>query len=419
MVSKLFRLKNSTTQCSKQPAKSIMKHNFLNSALLLVCGSVNSALADDTSWTDRLQLHGFLTQGYINTNHNNWFGDSEDGSFEFTEVGLNTRLQLTSNLSASAQVLSRRAGEMDNGSPHLDYGFFSYQLFESRAGELGFRVGRIKNKFGLYNDTRDVAATRPGVFMPQSIYFDRVRNVLLSSDGVSAFGGMNFDNSSITFNVNVGKFPTDKNIKATFIGENLPGSLDSDEKNVTSSLLYEYDAGRIRIALSNVNYTLRFNAQPGPIFSDGYIDGDIRILSAEYNAERWSFTAEYSRQPIYYNDISPVFETLDGEAEAYYVQALHRFSNRWSSWLRYEASFRDKDDKSGKMRGPASGQPPHSTFTKSWVAGVRWDVSRNLMVSAEYHRNDGTFILSRVDNPPSTPTDPEWDIFALLVSYRF
>lgn len=397
-----------------------MKKQCVTLALLCLLGSnVDAVKADASKWVERIQVHGFLTQGYVNTDHNNWFGDSEDGSFDFTEIALNARLQITPSLSASAQVLSRNAGEMDNGSPHLDYGFISYQLIENSAGELGFRIGRIKNKFGLYNDTRDVAATRPGVFMPQSIYFGRVRNVLLSTDGISTFGAVHFDNSSLSLNVNFGEFPTDKNIKATFIGESMPGSLTSDDSNITSSLLYEYDGGRIRIALSNVNYTLDFNADPGPVFSDGSIDGNIKILSAEYNTERWSFTAEYSRQPIFYNGISPVFETLDGESEAYYLQALHRFNNSWSSWLRYEASFRDKDDKNGKMRGPASGQPPHSTFTKSWVAGVRWDVSSSLMVSAEYHRNDGTFILSRVDNPPQIPTQPEWDIFALLVSYRF
>jgi len=387
--------------------------------LALFASCLKPAYADNADWLDRVQLHGFLTQGYINTNHNNWFGNSEDGSFDFTELGLNAWLQLTPKVSLAAQGISRRAGKMDDGSPDLDYGMISYQALNSTDTELGFRLGRIKSKIGLYNDTRDVAATRPGVFMPQSIYFDRIRNLILSVDGVSTFGALHSDIGSFYLNINVGKFRTDKNVKATFLGPLPTGSLNSDNTNIITNLLYEYDAGRIRIALSNVDYTLDFNARPDPVFSDGTIDGDYRILSGEYNTELWSFTAEYSRQPIVYRGISTVFDTLDGEAEAYYFQIARRLPNNWSSWLRYEASFRDKDDKDGSVRGPASGLEPHETFTKSWGLGARWDVTNDWMVSAEYQRNNGTFILSRIDNPGQIPTDQKWDVFSLLVSYRF
>ena len=395
-----------------------IKNGCLIVAALLSCNSTMTH-AQESTWLDNAQFHGFLTQGYVNTSDNNWFGDSEDGSIEFTELGISAWVPFSPRFTLSGQLLSRRAGEMNDGSPRIDYGFASYQALNDRDKELGFRVGRIKNKIGLYNDTRDVAATRPGVFMPQSIYFDRIRNVLLSTDGVGTFGALHFPNSSLSLTVNVGEFDTDRNIKATFIGESRPGSITSDDRNITTNLLYEYDAGRIRVAFSNVDYTLKFNADPSSSFSNGLIDGDIRILSAEYNTEFWSFAGEYSRQPIFYSGISPLFEPLDGEAEAYYLQATHRFSHNWSSWVRYEASFRDKNDKDGETRGPASGLPAHVTFTKSWVLGVRWDINSDLMLSAEYQKNDGTFILSRVDNVPSTPTDPNWDIVSILISYRF
>lgn len=378
-----------------------------------------TAHADDSSWLDTIQFHGFLTQGYVNTTDNNWFGDSEDGSLDFTELGINTSLRLTPTITLAAQALSRRAGDMDDGSPRLDYGSVSYQAYTSSNAEFGFRAGRIKNKIGLYNDTRDVAATRPGVFMPQSIYFDRIRDLVISSDGLGAFGALHFPAGSFYLNVNVGELLTDKNVKATFIGEDLPASISSDNTNVISNLLYEYDGGRIRVALTNVDYTLQVKADPGSPISNGSIDGDYRILSGEYNTEFWSLAAEYSRQPLAYNGISPRFDPLDGEAEAYYIQALRRLPNDWSTWLRYEASFRDKDDRNGRKRAPTTRFLGHTSFTKSWVAGVRWDISTNLMVSAEYQRNDGTFILSRVENPSLNQASPKWDIFSMLVSYRF
>jgi hypothetical protein len=46
------------------------------------------------------------------------------------------------------------------------------------------RVGRIKTAYGLYNTTRDVPFTRPSIVLPQSIYFERTRNLTVSADGV-------------------------------------------------------------------------------------------------------------------------------------------------------------------------------------------------------------------------------------------
>jgi hypothetical protein len=34
-------------------------------------------------------FHGFLSQGFLATSDYNYLGDTEDGSFQFTEVGVN------------------------------------------------------------------------------------------------------------------------------------------------------------------------------------------------------------------------------------------------------------------------------------------------------------------------------------------
>ena len=41
------------------------------------------------------------------------------------------------------------------------------------------------------------------------------------------------------------------------------------------------------------------------------------------------------------------------------------------------------------------------------------------MVRAEYQHHDGTFVLSGRENPDLNALDPEWDLFALSISYRF
>ena len=125
-----------------------------------------------------LQIHGFASQAYIYTSDNDVFGNSDDnGSFGFTEIGINALLRPLPRLQLSAQGLSRRAGQGTSATPRLDFAVADYRLFSQDTNQFGIRVGRLKNPFGFYNDTRDVPFTRPSILLPQSIYFDRIRNV--------------------------------------------------------------------------------------------------------------------------------------------------------------------------------------------------------------------------------------------------
>ncbi|MGO3158890.1 MAG: hypothetical protein ACTIKU_14030 [Halomonas sp.] len=113
---------------------------------------------------DTLQVHGFLSQALIITDDNNFFGPSseDEGSFEFTEIGLNASLRPHQDVLLAAQVLSRQAGGNNNDAkPRLDYGLIDYQMISDQQRTFGIQLGRFKNPFGFYNQTRDVAFTRP------------------------------------------------------------------------------------------------------------------------------------------------------------------------------------------------------------------------------------------------------------------
>ena len=38
------------------------------------------------SWEEDIQLHGFASQGYLKSTHNDYFGNSSSGTFNFNEV---------------------------------------------------------------------------------------------------------------------------------------------------------------------------------------------------------------------------------------------------------------------------------------------------------------------------------------------
>ena len=135
---------------------------------------------------DEVEVHGFATQGFIKTSANSFFGDSEDGSFEFTELGVNASMDATEDIRLSGQLLSRRAGEMYSGTPSIDFALADFTVRSTENDNFGIMLGRIKNPLGLFNETRDVAFTRPWFSCPQVVYYDKVRNLILSADGLAA-----------------------------------------------------------------------------------------------------------------------------------------------------------------------------------------------------------------------------------------
>src|SRR5690606_30179114 len=135
------------------------KSLFLLGALLIAAAVPSRAdrLIDSVYW------HAFASQGAIYTSDNNFYGESDDGlSTEFRELGLILGAQPLEKVSLVAQILSRETGEVDETDLRVDYAFASYTPYSSLNGDFGIKAGRIRAPIGFFNETRDVAHTRPG-----------------------------------------------------------------------------------------------------------------------------------------------------------------------------------------------------------------------------------------------------------------
>ena len=171
---------------------------------LLVAACLSSTYAGATSSSDNYQIHGFASQAFISTSDNNFFGEtSGNDNFGFSELGINGLIRPTPELHFAGQLLLRRAGESDDGKVRLDYGLVDYTIISNPMKRLGVRGGRLLNPLGFYNETRDVALTRPSILLPQSIYFDRARDLALSSDGAQVYGEYRSTNNEIFWQLGV------------------------------------------------------------------------------------------------------------------------------------------------------------------------------------------------------------------------
>jgi len=370
-------------------------------------------------WPENLQLHGFLSQGYVKTSDNNFFGESSKGSWDFREIGANLSYQPQPNLLIAGQLLSRTAGELYDGSVRMDYGLVDVAAIMEPDLRLGVRAGRLKNPLGFYNDTRDVPFTRPSVFLPQSIYFDRVRNLELSTDGLGVYSDMQLTSGDLFLQLNYGMLDVDQNVEYAFMFQDWPGKLESDDPWFVGRLLYEIDAGRIRLAGSYATGELNYKPAPVDILLPGAISVDFWVLSFQYNEEYWSFTAEYMNEPINWKNFGPnSFFAGDNTAAGWYLQGAYRPHPDWELLLRYDVSYLNKHDKDGSESGATQGIPGHNFYAKDLTFGVRWDVTSSFMLRAEYHVVEGTSWLSSLETDPLT-SSKYWDMFALLASYRF
>jgi len=371
--------------------------------------------------TSDFQIHGFATQGIILTSDNNFFGDSNDGpSLDYTELGLNASWTPWPKLQFATQLLSRRAGEGNDGDIELDYGLVDYSLISNETDQWGLRIGRIKNPLGLYNETRDVAFTRPSILLPQSIYFDRTRHLALSADGIHMYaekrtpmGDFYLQFGAVNPRVNA------LETELTLLGRDRPGKLNSNMSYI-GRLLFEKDNGQLRLALSGAEVNIGYDsALP---FPTDLLEGSIRfqpwIISGQYNAERWSLTGEYALRKFKFNNFGGI-PNLDFSGESYYLQGTYRFTPEWEGVIRYDVLYANKEDRDGHAYAATTGRPAHNRFAKDLTLGVRWNITPEFMLRAEYHRVDGTAWLPLLDNPDLTTAEQNWDLFAILASYRF
>ena len=220
----------------------------------------------------------------------------------------------------------------------------------------------------------------------------------------------------------LGQPQVDENVEHGFLGAGFSGDLDASGLAYLGRVLVESPDSAFRASLSLSRISMDFERDIIDPIGDGSIDSTFDIASVQFSGERWVLTTEYMREPTKWRGFQgSVFSTLDAAAEGYFVQFSWSLSDAVSSLMRYGEGFADRNDRSGKdFSGKTFGMvPAHSRYSKIWTAGIRWDVTRNLMLRAEYQKHNGTFVLSSRENPDPADTDPDWDLFALEASYHF
>jgi hypothetical protein len=143
-------------------------------------------MAQEFKVLDRaVQVHGFLSQGFVYTNDNHWLTmNTSQGSAAFTDFGLNMSSQVTDKFRIGAQGYDRNLGQLGQYHPSLDWAVADYRF----KSWFGVRGGKVKTTLGLYNDTQDEDFLRTFALLPQSVYPTDLRDATIAHLGGDIYG---------------------------------------------------------------------------------------------------------------------------------------------------------------------------------------------------------------------------------------
>ncbi|MBI1195701.1 MAG: hypothetical protein GC138_07640 [Gammaproteobacteria bacterium] len=389
---------------------------------LIVSLTVSNSLWADDALNDSLQTHGFLTQSLIVTDHNNFFGKTSDNDhLGFTEAGVNVSYRPRNDLQLSGQLLSRRAGDTDGGKIRIDYALIDKTFAERPDRRIGARIGRMLNPLGLYNETRDVAFARPSIFLPQSIYFDRNRDLAISSDGVYFYGENRRRRTELLWQVGAG-YPRvgNEEIERSFFLTLQPGYLESSSTpSYLGRVLLEIDGGRYVFGMSGAHVRINYRPGGGDVLNEGLISFAPMFLSAQYNGEFFELTSEYAQREFTFQGFGPFRPDQSFTSESAYLQGVYRFNKSYDLLARYDVLYVDQSDRHGKAYSALTGLPAFTRFSRDATLGVGWHVNHSLLLRLEYHSIIGTAWLDASDNLVPSNLTRSWNMYAALASFRF
>ena len=401
-------------------------------------------------------MGGFVSQGYLNTaDHNYLIPNTREGSGEFNEAAVHVTAQPRDDLHVGLQLLGRDFGINEDASVHVDWAYGDYRWRD----ELGLRAGKIKLPLGLYNQGRDIDMLRTTVLLPQSVYSENDRDLMISYEGLGLYGNLPLgDWGELDYEACYGSLsvPADgiapsneefrrnaeayapvlaAEIAAQYDGV-APDSVVATLAEVADlelqvpwiaggSLIWSTPLAGLRLggsffagdveAAGAARYDIFVrdgDGLPEYLPAEVAFDDDLDLHSAftgslEYTRGGWILAAEVAR--MRFGDLSDL---------GWYVSNQYRFDRRWSVAAVYSEYFPDKNDRDGDAL-VAAGEPAHGAWQRDLGLTVRLDVNEHWLLKLEYHDMNGTAMVVEGGPDAATDTDRHWRVIAAKTTFHF
>lgn len=358
---------------------------------------------------EEVDIHGFISQGYLMSDQNNYLAETDDGTFQFNEMGINFTTFVKSDLKMGCQFFSKDLGPIGNDEIIVNWAFAEYSF----RNWLGLRTGLIKAPFGFQNDIRDFDSLRTSIFLPSSVYNEWLRDSFNTIKGIDLFGSLPMGAVGLLeYQLITGdtQFPLDSGT-VRFIKE-VTGSVDTINKIEVdrvylTRLIWTTPVDGLRIAHTYLNSGSSFEGTrtvPVEVSMDSV---EFFVFSAEYLYENFKIVAEnmwfMSDTEVYIVGMPPIKSENDTK-DSFYISLGYRFTD-WFEAACYYSKYIDDTDKK-----------EDSNELKDQCLSFRFDINPNWIVKLETHLMNGEFGVEPDDDGHIYS---EWMLFAAKLSYSF
>ncbi len=377
-----------------------------------------------------ITIHGFASTGYLDSSHHNYLAETEDGSADFNEFGINFTKSFTNDLRLGLQLYSFDLGDIGDHKVSLDWGFLDYHWKEW----LGIRLGRVKMPYGLYNEQQDYDMLRTSILLPQGIYSKYQRESIINYNGIGAYGKFSLGEfGKLGYDIFYGtaKFESDGGI-AKILSEN-GRELRSSDMDWTSGGRIKWYTPVKGLLLSTTYFRYHLKQKlsltvPGvgiyPIETDMPC-GETFIVSAEYTRCKFTAAAEYYQinvdaKSTTYLPWVPGGTRTENEfrPDSFYAQISYRFTDWFEAGAYYSVFYLDRHDRAGHKDAALNGTPDYNAWQKDLTISTRFDITENWLFKLEYHFIDGTGLTTAQDNPTGWDKR-KWGMLAIKTTFNF
>lgn len=376
------------------------------------------------------QIHGFINQGAMLSNGNNYFADTSHGTFDFHEVGLNYTINLTPKLYAGIQFFHRGLGRHGDDAVVIDWAVGDYRF----ADEFGVRLGKIKIPLGFHNKTWDLDFARTFIFLPQGVYDELFRGFLLAAWAGEVYGFLSSECwGDLEYEFWGGTLESDVEdpLISDYIHRTtlLQGALHSYREELVmryaygGSLIWNLPCYDVRLGISAIRTKIIIDwdfpsvAVPGTAgsISDRIIASGL-VASAEWRFRDFIFTAEYTRrffplEPVIIPGVGAPAVSVSNHStrDGFYVSAEYMWNDCWTFGVYHSVFFPDILDKGSS---PAAWQ-------RDTDVTIRHDYNEFIVLKAEYHNMNGWGQLSQAPLGNPLGFTENWNLWILKASISF
>ena len=379
---------------------------------ILVCISI-IYLATYKSFAEEKKIGGFVSQGFLQTNKNNYMGDTHDGTFQFNEMGVFIKSSIPGNITVGLQFFARDLGEVGNNEVVINWAFAEKKWTEY----LGIRAGLLKFPYGFYNETRDMDFLRVPIFLPQSFYNEWLRDGNNSFNAIEIFGTVGIGPAGyLQYQIMDGETNVSSSSGTAKFATDVIGNLDeiikfTYENIFVSSVTWFPPLDGLGIKCDYIQQTFTMEGLKNDMaVSVKNPDMAVINVSTQYIWGKFVFSAELSIFDIsteVYIDTPGGIDINEDEIKSmgYYTGFSYSLTEKFQIGA-YYAKYENDEDKSG----------PQNELNDICLS-ARYDIEENWVIKVECHRMDGLFGVEA--EKPNGSMDKDWNLYAAKLTYFF